>query len=279
MGEFQTGPMTQQLHGIDFAQHFVDTPTTRIHYAEVDTPGPPAVLLHGIGMDWRVWQAISRRLAPHFLLYLRGHGESAKSPHGYTVGHYAADVEDVIDTLGLRDVTLIGSSLGGVVAVAVEAPVDMVSHRVLVDPPLTGGPARDAAQLRDILALKHRPVPELADYLGRSNPGAGRFLLTAMSEMWHEAADGVIEGILAAPDRYFDVSSALRADPAPTLIMQADPDRGGILTDSQARQALALLPNGSYIRMSGAGHAIHAYKPAESAQAVVDFVSVPAPRG
>lgn len=274
--------MTNQLHSLDFPQRFIDTPAVRIHYAEVESAGPPAVLLHGIGMDWRVWQAISRRLAPHFHLYLldlRGHGESAKPRHGYTVGHYAADVEDMIDMLGLRDATLIGSSLGGMVAAAVEAPVDMVSHRILVDPPLTGGPARDAGQLQDILRLKRRPVDELADYLARSNPGAGRFLLKAMSEMWHEAADGVIEDVLAAPNTYFDIASSLRSDPAPTLIMQADPERGGILTDSQARRALELLPNGTLIRMAGAGHAIHAYKPAEFSQAVMDFVSVPAARG
>src|SRR5579875_1810149 len=264
--------MPSQVHGLQFQHGFVDTPDVRVHYAEVPADAPPAVLLHGIGMDWRVWQAISRRLAPHFRLYLidlRGHGESAKSPHGYTVGHYAADVEDVIDFLKLRDVTLIGSSLGGVVAAAVEAPVDLVSRRVLVDPPLTGGPVRDVDMMKDLLRLKHEPVPVLANYLAANNPGSGRFLLTAMSEMWHQASDGVLEDPLSNPDDYFDVDDSLRADHAPTLIMQADREMGGVLTDEQVERALALLPNGSLLRMPGAGHAIHAYRPVDFTEAVL----------
>src|SRR5947208_15918750 len=111
-----------------FEHHVIQVPDVRIHYAELDVPGRPMLLLHGIGMDWRVWQAVSRRLRPHFHLYLldlRGHGSSAKPESGYTLAHYAADVEDVIDTLGLRDVVLVGSSLGGMVAAVVEAPADI----------------------------------------------------------------------------------------------------------------------------------------------------------
>src|SRR5579871_4377471 len=99
-----------------YRQQFVSAGDVRLHYAEVDEATRPMILLHGIGMDWRVWQAVSRRLGPHFHLYmvdLRGHGESDKPDHGYTVPHYAADIEDMIDSLGLRNVVLVGSSLGG----------------------------------------------------------------------------------------------------------------------------------------------------------------------
>jgi pimeloyl-ACP methyl ester carboxylesterase len=160
-------------------------------------------------------------------------------------------------------VVLVGSSLGGMVAASAEIPADIVSHRVLVDPPLTGGPVRDATMLKDILRLKHRPVAELADYLGARNPSAGRFLLRTMAEMWHEAADGVIEEPLANRWDYFAIDSALRADDAPTLLLQADRTRGGVLTDEQAARALRLLPHGELAHVLGAGHAIHAEKPRE----------------
>jgi len=193
---------TPPLH---FDQHILhgDVP---IHYAEVSIAARPMVMLHGIGMDWRVWQTIARRLAPLFHLYLvdlRGHGESGKATHEYSLAAYAADVEDLIDQLGLSNAILVGSSLGGMVAAAVEAPPDIVSHRVLVDPPFTGGPIRDPDMFRDILRLKHAPVAALASYLAQYNPGAGKFLLRSMSEMWHEAADGVIEDITTPSNRRF----------------------------------------------------------------------------
>lgn len=257
-----------------FHHRFVKTPDARIHLVELDLPGKPMLLLHGIGMDWRVWQAVSRRLAPSFHLYfmdLRGHGESDKPHHGYSLAHYAADVEEVIDALRLRDAVLVGSSLGGMVAVAAEVPADVVSHRVLVDPPLTGGPVHDRDMLEDILRLKHESIDVLADYLHAYNPGAGRFLMKMMSEMWHEAADGVIEDALQ-DDRYFDLDPALRGDESETLILRADPALGGVLSREEAGRALALLPHGTLIDVPGAGHAIHATHPAAFVRLIRDFV-------
>ncbi len=245
-----------------------------IHLAELPGDGPPALLLHGIGMTWRVWQAVARRLHPYFRLYLvdlRGHGTSGKPAHGYSIAQYAADIEDVIDSLTLTDVMLIGSSLGGVVAAAVEAPADIVSHRVLVDPPLTGGPVRDADMFADILRLKHQPMESLAAYLEVKNPEGGRRYAEILAAMWQEAADGVVSDMLATRDNYFAIDAALKAVDAPTLLLQADPGRGGVLTDAQAQRALDLLPRGTWKQVPGAGHAIHATNPREFTELVVRF--------
>lgn len=259
-------------------ERWIETVDARIHCVEIPGNGPPLLLVHGIGMDWRVWQAVSRRLFPHFHLYLmdlRGHGQSSKPDHGYTLAHYAADIEDLLDRLKLSDAILVGSSLGGMAVASVEAPVDIISHRVLVDPPMTGGPIRDQDMFEAILRLKHEVPSILADYLGRWNPGAGRFLLRTMSEMWHEAADGVIEDMLDDPDHYYAIGPALRTNESPTLLMQADPTIGAVLTSQEARRALLQLHHGSLVTVPGAGHAIHAYKPAEFVQIVCDFVGVP----
>ncbi|MGH2443439.1 MAG: alpha/beta fold hydrolase, partial [Chloroflexota bacterium] len=260
-----------------FQQGFSESTPAPIHYAELPGNGPPMMLLHGIGMDWRVWQAISRRLHPYFHLYmpdLRGHGQSAKPAHGYTLADYAADIEDLIDQLNLTDVSLVGSSLGGMVAVVVEAPSDIVSSRVLVDPPLTAGPILDAEMFSQILRLKHQPAEGLAEYLADSNPGAGRFLLSTMSEMWRQVADGVITEMLEAPQRYYDVDDALTAIDSPTLLLQADPEMGAVLSDTEAQRALKLLPRGRLIQVRGAGHAIHAFKPAEFVAIVTEFTGM-----
>jgi len=247
-----------------------------IHVAEVPGEGRPMLLLHGIGMDWRVWQAVSRRLYPYFHLFamdLRGHGRSSKPESGYSLAHYAADVEDVMDSLEIEDGILVGSSLGGMVAAVVEAPADLIAFRVLVDPPITGGPIRDAATFQQILRLKHRPPEELERFLRDRNPGAGRYLLRSMSEMWHEAADPVITEMLADPAGYFDVDQALRAIESPTLLLQADPAMGPALTTEGAERALRLLPHGELVTVMGAGHAVHAFRPREFAELIVDFTA------
>jgi 3-oxoadipate enol-lactonase len=259
-----------------FAHRLVDAAGVTIHCAEVPGQGRAMLMLHGIGMDWRVWQAVSRRLHPHFRLFLmdlRGHGRSAKPKEGYSVAHYAADVEDVIDALGLRGVVLLGSSLGGMVAAAVEAPEALVSYRILVDPPITGGEIRDAAGFREILRLKHEPPEALAEYLASSNPGAGSHLVRSMSAMWHEAADAVITEMLEHADDYFAIDDALRSVESPTLLMQADPSMHPALTTDGAAHALDLLPRGSLVTVAGAGHAIHGYRPREFVRLIADFTA------
>ena len=263
-----------------FRHSFVQASDVRIHVVHSGEDGrQPMVLLHGIGMDWRVWQAVSRRLRPHFGLYLldlRGHGSSEKPVRGYTLPHYAADVEDVLDSLGLSDVVLVGSSLGGMVAATAEAPADVVSRRVLVDPPLTGGPVRDPDTFRMILDLKHGPPGPLAEYLSALNPGIGRHLAGVMEEMWREAADGVITEMLADSGGYFAIDGALRAIPSPTLLMAADPTMAPALTPEGTGRALTLLPDAQAVTVYGAGHAIHATRPAEFVQSILNFVALAA---
>jgi pimeloyl-ACP methyl ester carboxylesterase len=255
----------------------VDNGVVPIHLVELTGQGPPLLLVHGIGMDWRVWQAIARRLHPHFNLYfidLRGHGASGKPATGYSLADYAADIEDVIDGLGLSGLTVAGSSLGGMVAAAIEAPVDIVGHRILIDPPLTGGPVRDTAMFAGILQLKHGDGAALSAYLSEFNPGVGAHYLSTMAQMWEVAADGVITEMLAHSGDYFAIDDQLRFIESPTLILQADPQRGGVLTDDQAQRTLTLLPHGEWIKVPGAGHAIHATNPGEFVRHVREFTGV-----
>lgn len=266
--------MPGPAHLPPFIHRHVSAGEISIHVAELPGAGPPLVLLHGIGMDWRVWQAMSRRLHPHFHLYavdLRGHGDSHKPEAGYSVAHYAADVEDALEALAVEKAVLVGSSLGAMVSVVVEAPSDLVAKRILVDPPMTGGPIRDPEMFRHILHLKHEPLPSLAAYLGGFNPGSSPFWLETMSAMWHHTADGVITEMLAQADTYFDVGPNLLAVETPTLLLQADPDLGAALTDRGASWALSRLAQGTVVRVPGAGHAIHALKPVEFARLVIDF--------
>lgn len=262
-----------------YEQHRLALADVHVHVAELRGPARPMILLHGIGMDWRIWQAMSRRLHPYFTLYmvdLRGHGESDKPAHGYTLAHYAADIEDVIDTLELEDVTVVGSSLGAMVAASIEAPTELVSRRILVDPPLTGGPMRDPDQFETILTLKHGPPDQLASFLAASYSASGAFWLRTMADMWQNSADGVITDLLDRRGDAFAIDAAMMLDDAPTLIVRGDLERGSVTTEEQVQQALRLLPRGSAVHIAGAGHAIHADKPAEFTRILLEFCGIEA---
>ncbi|MCW2679165.1 MAG: Tropinesterase [Frankiales bacterium] len=96
------------------------------------------VLLHGLGASKEDWAPVTAALgAQHRLvaLDLRGHGGSDHTLE-YSFALMAEDVVDVLDQLRLREVVLVGHSMGGAVAyrVAADRP-DLVRRLVVEDAP------------------------------------------------------------------------------------------------------------------------------------------------
>jgi pimeloyl-ACP methyl ester carboxylesterase len=94
-------------------------------YAQDAGNGPPVVLLAGFGLSHEVWDGEVHELADAghrvVCIDLRGTGRSDKPIGDYSVARLAADVEAVLDALDLADVTLVGWSFGGQVALALAA--------------------------------------------------------------------------------------------------------------------------------------------------------------
>src|SRR4051794_34992005 len=81
--------------------------------------GPPLLLIHGIGDSSATWRTVMPLLARRHLVIapdLLGHGLSAKPRADYSVAAYANGLRDLLGVLDIDQVTLIGHSLGGGVA-------------------------------------------------------------------------------------------------------------------------------------------------------------------
>ncbi|WP_319466663.1 alpha/beta hydrolase [uncultured Pseudodesulfovibrio sp.] len=86
-------------------------------WVEIHGQGRPVVLIHGWTMSSRFWRR-QLPLADHFQIItvnLRGHGKSQSTLRGQTVPRYARDVRDVIRSLHLDNILLMGWSMGGCV--------------------------------------------------------------------------------------------------------------------------------------------------------------------
>ncbi|SED72125.1 alpha/beta fold hydrolase [Streptomyces sp. PAN_FS17] len=87
-----------------------------IHYKDWGT-GRPVVLSHGWPLNADSWEAQQLFLATHGFRTIahdrRGHGRSAQTWNGNEMNTYADDLATLLDTLDLRDVTLVGFSTGG----------------------------------------------------------------------------------------------------------------------------------------------------------------------
>ena len=79
--------------------------------------GRPIVLIHGWPLDADMWEYQARTLAEQGFRVVtydrRGFGRSSQPWTGYDYDTLSADLAAVIDKLDLRDVTLVGFSMGG----------------------------------------------------------------------------------------------------------------------------------------------------------------------
>lgn len=81
--------------------------------------GPAVVLVHALGLDWRMWERVMPALAVGrrvFAYDVRGHGAAAGFSGAYGMADVAADLLAVLDALGLDQVHVVGLSYGGAVA-------------------------------------------------------------------------------------------------------------------------------------------------------------------
>jgi non-heme chloroperoxidase len=85
-------------------------------YYEDHGTGQPVVLIHGYPLDGSSWEKQTAALleAGHRVITYdrRGFGKSSKPTTGYDYDTFAADLKTLLDTLDLRDVVLVGFSMG-----------------------------------------------------------------------------------------------------------------------------------------------------------------------
>lgn len=124
-----TGLITELFPG--FVSHDVETSGTRIHCI-VGGSGPPLLLLHGYPQTHAMWHRIAPALARNYTVVcadLRGYGDSGKpasdaSHAAYSKRAMAADMVEVMRTLGFDRFRLAGHDRGG-----------RVAHRLCLDHP------------------------------------------------------------------------------------------------------------------------------------------------
>ncbi|MHC4972374.1 MAG: alpha/beta fold hydrolase [Planctomycetota bacterium] len=106
-----------------------------VRYAEMTLPwgptqvwdmgeGPPVVLLHGIAAGRRVFFRVTPQLAGRYRVIVPPlRGDVRPAPHA-THDELVNDLEALLDALDLENVTLVGTSFGGTVALAYAARRD-----------------------------------------------------------------------------------------------------------------------------------------------------------
>jgi pimeloyl-ACP methyl ester carboxylesterase len=253
-----------------------------LNYARGPLSGPPLVLFHGVTRGWRDWSLLLPALAVRWQVYaldFRGHGESSRTSGAYRVVDYVEDAREFIRKMCPRPPVVMGHSLGAMAALAAAGdPSLSVRGVVLEDPPFEtmGRRIGQTSFLSLFLGMRRlleepRSVRELARGLGRikvSTPGTDKFVylgqvrdLTALrfgARCLTRLDPEVLDPILASEWlQGYDLHGLLGTVTCPTLLLQADTQAGGMLTDQDADLIESALPDCSRIKLPGASHLIH----------------------
>ncbi|HKG77955.1 MAG TPA: alpha/beta hydrolase [Pyrinomonadaceae bacterium] len=109
----------------------------KIHYLEAGS-GPNLILLHGLGGSYQAWQFNIGPLAEKFHVFVPdqiGFGKSDKPLVNYRIRTYVDFLDQFCKQLKIERTSLVGSSMGGWVAVLYTASFpDRVDKLVLADP-------------------------------------------------------------------------------------------------------------------------------------------------
>ena len=247
----------------------------RLHYLDWGKPGaPPILCIHGYTSSAEAFSGLARHFQDrfHFIVPdVRGHGESAWSPtEDYPLDDRVGDLEAIVDQLEIEKFGLIGTSMGGTMAMVYAGThSERVARLVINDI----GPDREAGSQRimDLVArrrVEFATLEEAMAYRRQVSP----VVASRTDADQRELALGVLRrrpdghwiwkmdpaytrppkpGSPAAPRP--NLWPVLERLSCPTLVAWGT--ESDVLSEAQARRMVEVLPVGELVQVPGVAHA------------------------
>ncbi len=253
----------------------------RVHLADHETlvaehgdAGPAVLLVHALGLDWRMWEPVMARLAAGrqvFAYDIRGHGWAAGSASPFTMADTAADLVGVLDAVGAGRAHVVGLSYGGGIAqtAAVRHPERFQSLALLATTDYPFDAFEGRARSAEADGMHAQVVPSLTRWFTPEGLAAGGWgvryarerVLRANPADW-AAAWRAFKGL--------DVQDRLGAFDVPTLVLAGERD---VSTTPEIMAGIAKrIPGAIYQELPGTPHMQTLERPELVAEALDQFL-------
>lgn len=225
---------------------------------EVAGDGDPVVLIHGLSGSTRWWDRAFPLLARHYRVYvvdLIGFGAS-RATHSFVLREAAAYMASWLDRLDLERASIVGHSMGGVIAADLAADYP---HRV-------GGLVLvDAA----VFVAEQNPVAHAFGVAQEFLLRQPHMLPILASDAWRAGLTTIARA--AAELLTTDLREKLSQVAAPTLVVWGELDT--ITPLAAGRRLVRALPNARLAPIRGAGHNPMWERPAAFTELVGTFLA------
>ena len=232
-------------------------------FYETTGAGRPLVFLHGYTATSGLWDAQVPCFSPHYRvirLDQRGHGRSDGTDQaGYTLQAMASDVMSLLDALSLNQATVIGHSMGGMIAQHLVCHHYERCRGVILSSTTPRAPKREYFE----------PMVDWAISFGKisSAERAADPMMRNSQPISEATARGCGEMMMNMPG----FANKLKGNDMPALVVNGSEESDSILTGS--KQLAELMPNAEAITIPGAGHVPQVTHPAEYNRALVGFLN------
>ena len=246
---------------------------TQIYYKDWGT-GKPVVFSHGWPLSADAWESQMVFLAANYCRCIahdrRGHGRSTQPCNGNDMDTYADDLSELIETLDLNSVTLVGHSAGGgeVARYIGRHGTKRVAKAVLLSavPPLmlqthanpAGLPLQTFDDIRaGVTADRSQFFQDLTTpFFGANRPGA-KVSQGIRDAFWFRAMQGGLKNQLDCIKAFSetDFTEDLKKFDVPTLIVHGDDDQI-VPIGASARASVKLIRNATLKVYAGAPHGL-----------------------
>ena len=263
-------------------------------YYEDQGEGQPVVLIHGYPLNGHSWEKQTREALEagyRVITYdRRGFGQSSKVHTGYDYDTFAADLNALLESLNLRDVVLVGFSMGtGELARYVSRHgherIAKFAFLASLEPFLLAGDDNPEGLPKDVFdqiassARKDRYAwysQFFSDFYNLDETLGSRISQEAVDGSWNVAISSAPVAAYAVVSSWLEDFrgdiEAVRASEKPVLILHGTADR--ILPiDATGRRFHSTFPEATYVEVEGAPHGLLWTHPGEVNSALADFLS------
>ncbi|MEU6034547.1 alpha/beta hydrolase [Actinomadura sp. NPDC047616] len=236
--------------------------------------GPPVLFIHGWPLNADAWDDQMKLVADNGFRGIahdrRGHGRSSQPFDGYDFDTFADDLNDLVNALDLRDVTLVGHSMGGgeLARYVGRHGTGRVARAVLLSaiPPLMiqgpdnpeGVPEQVFEDIKNgILTERSQFWRETAEtFVGANRPGT-RATQGNQDAFWFMAMHQNVQAGVKCVDAFArtDFTEDLRKFDVPTLVVHGDDDQI-VPVEATGRKAAEIIPNATLKVYEGGSHGI-----------------------
>ncbi len=244
---------------------------------EIIGDGQPLLFIHGIGSSLRDWENQVPVFSKKFkviTLDLRGHGQTDKPKGPYSISMFAEDIAELIKSLKVDPVHVVGISLGGAIGfhLAIDHP-DITKSLVVVNMsasvPIKTLKEKQMFFLR-VLIVKMMGMRKMGEVLAKRlfiKPEQEE-LREKMTSRWAENDKKAYLSSLKTLKNW-SVLERLHEIKCPTLLVSSDEDYTPL---SAKEECTALIPNAKLVVIEDARHAVSVEKPEEFNTILMDFL-------